>query len=54
MLDPSAPRDFLDSFLVHMDKARASWMGGEWEKSDWHITDIQLICLDMIYALFKS
>lgn len=31
MLDPSAPKDFIDSFLVCMDKARAKldegWVG---------------------------
>ena len=27
-LDPRAPQDFINSFLVHMDKARANWMGG--------------------------
>lgn len=28
MLDPSAPKDFIDSFLVRMDKARAELDGG--------------------------
>lgn len=54
MLDPSAPKDFIDSFLVRMDKARAELDGGGGGKqSDGHTTDTELIYLGMMRVIFK-
>lgn len=56
MLDPSAPKDFIDSFLVRMDKARAELDGGGWvggKQSDGHTTDTELIYLGMMRVIFK-
>ncbi|KAF5924153.1 hypothetical protein HPG69_018087 [Diceros bicornis minor] len=35
MLDTSAPKDFIDSFLLCTDKARAELDWGEWEREWW-------------------
>lgn len=55
MLDPSAPKDFIDSFLVRMDKARAELDGGGvgGKQSDGHTTDTELIYLGMMRVIFK-
>ena len=38
MLDPSGPKDFIDSFLLRMDKARpAQDMRWGWETERWKL-----------------